>query len=175
MIATRTQASDSPDGINSIILLFIILIATIVVFSLVGYLFSSIARHGHLFKNRQGAFKTAAVLCACATLCTYVWGALHIIFMEDPGMRTACLKAGGKDRAAEVQAYEASYFPLRFVCRTAVGNSYSAAVPGYVNPAIAGFFAVTLITGAAANAPRLNLQRRNSSPEQADPQQEERA
>jgi hypothetical protein len=150
MSSSLTQASDSPDGVNSIILLFIILIAAVVVFSLVGYLCSTIARHGHLPRTRQELLTATAVLFSCSTLCLYAWGALHIIFMEDPNMREACVKAGGETRAAEVQSYDGNYFPIGFVCRTETGNSYSAAVPGYVNPAMSASFAVALTAGGVA-------------------------
>lgn len=61
-------ASDRPDGISSIVLLFILLVGLIIVFSLTGYLISSTVERGSLPKTASTWLQTSAVLLAGATV-----------------------------------------------------------------------------------------------------------
>ncbi|MGW7658448.1 hypothetical protein ACWGMA_24125 [Streptomyces asiaticus] len=148
--APSSLASDSPDGLNSILLLFICLIGVIVIFTLIGLLGSGMAKRRGRRKTRAEWFGGIALLSVCATIALYIWGALHLMFMESDTMREACAKARSPEKAAQVDRYSASYLPLRFTCRIDEGGSYGAAVPGYVNPAMGIAFVLAIATGAVS-------------------------
>ncbi|WP_262699801.1 MULTISPECIES: hypothetical protein [Streptomyces] len=148
--APPSPTADSAGELNSILLLFICLIGVIVIFTLIGVLGSGIARRTGRRKTRAEWLGGIALLSVCATVALYIWGALHVMFMESYNKSEACAKAGGAAKAAQVDRYSASYFPLRFTCRIDEGGSYDAAVPGYVNPAMAIAFVLAIATGAVS-------------------------
>ncbi|GAA0598153.1 hypothetical protein [Streptomyces crystallinus] len=143
-------ASDRPDGISSIVLLFILLIGLITVFSLVGYLVSSGVERGSLPKTASAWLKTSAILLAVATVLMYMLGAGSLIFMEEPDMYAACRNAGGAAKYHEWDGYDGSYFPPRFLCHVKGGGSYPAQVPGYVNPSLLLLSSLTVATSGLA-------------------------
>ncbi|MDT0346449.1 hypothetical protein [Streptomyces litchfieldiae] len=147
-------ASDKAGGFDTIAVLFILLIGLVVVFSLIAYLCSSIARRKQRSRDGRSWLRAGAVLSICAAICVYLWGTLHVAFMEDEHMREACVEAGGQAKADEVDGYGASYLPLRFECRIDEGDSYSAAIPPWINPALGVFASLALITGVASGATR---------------------
>ncbi|MCM3809991.1 hypothetical protein ND808_29745 [Streptomyces sp. DR7-3] len=144
------MAADSAGGHDSILLLFICLIGVIVIFTLIGMVGSGIAKRTGRRKTQDEWLGGTALLSVCATVALYIWGALHVMFMENDNMREECAKAGGAVKAAQVDRYEAHYFPLRFTCHIDEGGSYDAAVPGYVNPAMTIAFVLAIATGAVS-------------------------
>ncbi|WP_326698138.1 hypothetical protein OG909_12785 [Streptomyces sp. NBC_01754] len=160
-----TQASDTAGGFNSIALLFILLIGAVVVISLIGYLGSSVARREQGRPGHRLWLRAGCVVSVCAAICVYLWGTLHVLFMEDLNMRRACVAAGGEAKASKVDGYESSYVPLRFTCRVDGGGSYSAAIPAWVNPALGGLVPLALVTGVVSGVTRDDLKRRKTSSE----------
>ncbi|MFD9487607.1 hypothetical protein ACFWBX_27295 [Streptomyces sp. NPDC059991] len=144
------QASDRPDGISSIVLLFILLIGLIIVFSLVGYLVSSAVERGSLPKTASAWLQAFAVLLGGATVVMYMLGAGSLIFMEEPDMQSACRTAGGATHHDQVDGYDGRYFPPRFLCRLRGGGSYTAQVPGYVNPSLIVLSSLTVACAGAS-------------------------
>ncbi|MFJ2199474.1 hypothetical protein [Streptomyces violaceusniger] len=155
-------AADSAGGHNSILLLFICLIGVIVIFTLIGILGSGVSKRTGRRKTRADWLGGIALLSVCATIALYIWGALHVMFMENDNMREECTRAGGAAKAAQVDRYEAHYLPLRFTCHLDEGGSYDAALPGYVNPAMAIAFVLAIATGAVSVVAR--DQDRSTSP-----------
>ncbi|MFI0897283.1 hypothetical protein [Streptomyces sp. NPDC020983] len=93
----------------------------------------------------------AAAVCTVGLLC--LTGA--ILETDDSGADSSpllpCRVAGHPERAAHVTGYRVEYVPLRFVCETADGGGYrAAAVPGWVNPAAAGFALAAVVCACAA-------------------------
>ncbi|WP_404956536.1 hypothetical protein [Streptomyces sp. 147326] len=73
---------------------------------------------------------------------------------EDGGASSSpllpCRTPGQEERASKVVGYTVDYVPLRFVRETTGGGRYAAeSVPGYVNPAVAGFALAGVVCGAA--------------------------
>ncbi|MBL1118912.1 hypothetical protein JK364_42100 [Streptomyces sp. 110] len=160
--APSSLAADSPDGLNSILLLFICLIGVITVCTLIALLGSGLAKRTGRRKTRAEWLGGIALLSVCVTIALYIWGALHVMFMESDTMREACAKAGSPEKAAQVDRYSARYLPLRFTCQIDKGGSYDAAVPGYVNPAMGIAFALAIATGTVSVVTR--DQNRSTSP-----------
>ncbi|MFD9463587.1 hypothetical protein [Streptomyces sp. NPDC060027] len=105
--------------------------------------------HGVRLLFRAGAARTAGAALAAATALTwaaavgmYTWGVLHLVFLDESSQSQACAKAVG---TRQIAAYEPSFVPLRFDCRTSDGHTFEAVVPSYLNPSVA-----VLGVGAAA-------------------------
>ncbi|MFI6002049.1 hypothetical protein ACIA98_16830 [Streptomyces sp. NPDC051366] len=56
-----------------------------------------------------------------------------------------------------MDAFEGDFVPLRLLCRIDEGGSYSAGVPGHVNPLVAVLAIGAVVTGALATAERTQL------------------
>ncbi|MFF1411557.1 hypothetical protein ACFVX6_17515 [Streptomyces sp. NPDC058289] len=87
----------------------------------------------------------------------YLWGLLHVALLDETAQFEACMKAGGTENVARVDAFEGEYVPLRLMCRVDEGGSYGAAVPGYVNPAVVMLAFGTLVAGGVALAEHAEL------------------
>ncbi|MFE3038136.1 hypothetical protein ACFXKY_41555 [Streptomyces canus] len=160
------QASETAGGFSSIALLFIMLIGAVIVISLIGYLGSSVARREQGPAGHRLWLRASCILSICAAICVYLWGALHVLFMEDVNMREACVRAGGEAKASRVDGYESSYVPLRFTCRISEGGSYTAAIPPWINPALSGLVSLALLTGVASGITRNDFKRGDAVPSQ---------
>ncbi len=145
-----TQASGAGRGFDQITVLVILMFGLVVVFSLLAFTASTIARRDEPSYRRWLWFRIGGALTTCAAACVYLWGVSHVAFMEADGQRDACVRAGGEARAAEVDGYDASYLPLRFVCRIDGGESYPAAIPPWINPAFGVLSAAAFLVVAAA-------------------------
>ncbi|MFF2526009.1 hypothetical protein [Streptomyces liangshanensis] len=167
------QASDAASGFNSIAVLFILLLGLLLVICLIGYLGSALTHRKESSLGHRLWLRAGAVLSTCAAICVYLWGALHVAFMEDLNMRQACVAAGGETKASQVDGYEASYLPLRFVCHIGGGGSYSAAVPSWINPALGILLPLALITGVTSAVTREDL-RRSAAPSPQQPPSSEK-
>ncbi|MEV6398872.1 hypothetical protein AB0M39_29500 [Streptomyces sp. NPDC051907] len=147
---------------TSHILLMIILVGLITAAGLFGYGGSTLARRGDGRSGTGGLLRSLAAFAGAATAALYVWGSLHLLgaFLDTEGMGATtfqeCLDAGGAEKAAKVDGYEVEYLPIRYVCRIDEGGSYTAAVPGYVNPAMlaSAASAVALAVAAAVASER---------------------
>ncbi|WP_328622684.1 hypothetical protein [Streptomyces sp. NBC_00354] len=106
-----------------------------------------------------GQWRDVALVCVCGALAFYLWGCLHLLFLDDTRQFEACLEAGGPQRAARVDAFEGDFVPLRLLCRIDEGGSYSAGVPGYVNTLVAVLAIGAVVTGALATAERTQLEK----------------
>ena len=152
----QLMAADPHGGFDSIAVLFVLVVGVLVVCGLVGFACSSAAkfRRGSGASSRWG--RAGAALLAAAAICVYLWGALHVLFMEDVDKGHACEKAGAV-QGREIAGYEGHYLPLRFVCETRAGRRFDAVIPGCVTP-VAGVLigsAVILatVTGTFRSSP----------------------
>lgn len=143
-------ASDPFEGHSPLALVLIILVGLIVAASLAVYGFSTMARHGVRRSGPATVFRSLATLAAAAAVAVYVWGAVHLVLMDDTAITQACREAVGKARAAGIDRYEASYIPLRLGCQVGGDEVYAVGVPGYVNPAALGFALTAAVLAASA-------------------------
>ncbi|MFD9292243.1 hypothetical protein ACFWBV_29000 [Streptomyces sp. NPDC060030] len=94
----------------------------------------------------------AAAAWACA-FGFYTWGLLHFASLDESRRPQVCEERLGAERARSVDGYEYAFLPVEFRCRVTGGETYGAAVPGYVNPA-AGLFGATAAALACAARPK---------------------
>lgn len=102
----------------------------------------------------------AAALCSAAALALYLWGCLQLAFLGRQGVGNACAEEAG---GARVTAFHGDFVPLRLVCRTDAGDSFTVVVPDYVNPSLIALLLLSLVCGAAG----LLLRRRRPAPSTA--------
>ncbi|QDQ12797.1 hypothetical protein [Streptomyces spectabilis] len=145
----------SPDPLqehNFVSLMGIVLIALIAVTSLAAYAWVCVARRRPAL---SAALRAGAALCAAGATAVYAWGAVQLLRFDITVHAEACRQAVGAGRAARVDGYEATYFPLRFGCHVTGDGTYTAGVPGWLNPTALslGLGAVALAIAAAAASP----------------------
>ncbi|MDX3537093.1 hypothetical protein PV721_22495 [Streptomyces sp. MB09-01] len=59
-----------------------------------------------------------------------------------------------------MDAFQGDFVPLRLLCHIDGGGSYTAGVPGYVNPVVAVLTTGAVATGALATAKRTQLKKK---------------
>ncbi|MFE9799957.1 hypothetical protein ACFYP6_13900 [Streptomyces goshikiensis] len=160
----HVAASGSYSGHDIGVLLAVILLCFLALAVCGVYLIVSATRRGGQADTTWGQWRYVALLCACGALGFYLWGCSHLLFLDETRQFEACLEAGGPEKAARVNAFVGDFIPLRLLCRTDGGGSYSAGVPGYVNPVVAVLTLGTAAAGAYATSLRAQL-RKKSAPE----------
>ncbi|WP_172385723.1 hypothetical protein [Streptomyces sp. MNP-20] len=133
---------------NFVSLMGIVLIALIAVTALVAYAWVCVVRRRPAL---SGALRAAASVGAAGAAGVYAWGAVQLLRFDITEHEQACRRAVGAGRAARLDGYEATYFPLRFGCHVAGDGTFTAGVPGWLNP-LALSLAVTAAVLAAAAA-----------------------
>lgn len=96
------------------------------------YLGSRLTRQKLRARTPSAAWRDLSLLTVAASLAVYLWGCLHVLFLERQDIGTACAK---KAEGIRVAAFHGDFLPLRLVCRTDAGHSYTVIIPGYLNPA----------------------------------------
>ncbi|MFI8926931.1 hypothetical protein ACIG3E_04485 [Streptomyces sp. NPDC053474] len=146
------MSSDPLQEHNFVSLMGIVLIALIAVTALTTYAWVCVVRRA---PTLSGGLRAGASLCAAGAAGVYAWGAVQLLRFDITEHQQACQRAVGAGRAARLDGYEATYFPLRFGCHVAGDGTFTAGVPGWLNPAALGLALATaaLATAAAATSP----------------------
>ncbi|MEV1079005.1 hypothetical protein AB0I98_12230 [Streptomyces sp. NPDC050211] len=155
------MSGDAPyEGHNPVVVLLLILIGVITTPWLT-------FRGTRLLIRARRAGATRATVKALATLAwavligMYSWGVLHLFFLDDTDQSRACIRAVG---TRQLTAYDTSFVPLQFGCRTSDGHVVEAAVvPSYVNPATA-VLAVCAVTLTGFTRAQSKEEQKCSSP-----------
>ncbi|MEV7024902.1 hypothetical protein [Kitasatospora sp. NPDC093558] len=142
-------------GYNGLVVLLLLLVGALAIAGLVVYaavvLFRArSARSTPSARGLAAVLKAAAALTWAVAAGIYTRGMLSVLFLDDQAQALACRAATGSDH---VVGFDPSYVPLEFGCRTAEGHTVtSAAIPSYINPAVALAAACALVlTGFAIN------------------------
>ncbi|MEE1751543.1 hypothetical protein [Streptomyces sp. SP18CS02] len=90
------------------------------------------------------AVRGAVALVWAGAVGMYGWGVLHLVLLDESNQALACREVLGPERSPLLDRYEPSFVPLRFGCHVRGGQTYEAAVPGYVNP-VAGALGVAAV------------------------------
>ncbi|MER7046899.1 hypothetical protein [Streptomyces jumonjinensis] len=144
---------DAPyEGHNPVLVILLILIGIIATPWLAIRAVVLLVRAG-IKRTTHALLKGAAALAWAGAIGIYTWGVLHLFFLDESGQAEACREALGPGRSMLLDGYEPSFIPLRFGCHIEGGQTYEAAIPGYVNPAT-GVFTVTAaaLTGFAVRS-----------------------
>ncbi|MFF2996470.1 hypothetical protein ACFVTC_18130 [Streptomyces sp. NPDC057950] len=69
-------------------------------------------------------------------LAFYIWGCLHVLFLEDQEQGEACEQARPEGTPTLI-GRRGDFIPLRLVCEASNGHDYSVVIPHYINPTVA--------------------------------------
>jgi hypothetical protein len=148
-------ASDPWQGHNFPALFAIALCGAAALLALVVYLCSRLTPGNLRSCTAPAAWRDVSLLTAAASLALYLWGCLHVVFMDREAEGQACEAARPPD-VRHLVGMRGDFVPLRLVCRAAEGRDYSILVPHYVNPGIL----VLLLLGLVCAAVSVLLSRR---------------
>ncbi|MEO3978660.1 hypothetical protein [Streptomyces sp. CAU 1734] len=149
-------------GHHPIAVLAIVLFGLIAILMGLVYLCVTLAARRAKPRTAAEKWRAGSVACVCAAIALYVWGALHLVLLDETAQSESCRNTGGPQQAARVDGYIGEYVPLRLVCHISEGGSYTTAVPGYVNPGVAILVLAALVTGGVAAAERAELNRKST-------------
>ncbi|MCX4462350.1 hypothetical protein OG585_54715 (plasmid) [Streptomyces sp. NBC_01340] len=98
-----------------------------------------------------------AYVIAAGAAAMYAWGILYVagaaLVAEDGGADSSPIRScrtGVEERDYRIDDYQIGWVPVRFVCHRSDGTTYDRAVPGYVNPALAGLVVTAVALAASA-------------------------
>lgn len=140
-------ASDPYQVHNITALTAIMLAGPAVLFGLVIYLCSSLARLRR--RSLAAAYGNLALLSLAASVALYLWGCVHVVFRERQEIGNECAEAAGSG-TRRVEAFHGDFVPLQLVCRTEGGGTHTVLIPDYTNPSIAIALSLALVFGITA-------------------------
>ncbi|MEU5439003.1 hypothetical protein AB0G73_37520 [Streptomyces sp. NPDC020719] len=130
------MASNPWQGHNSTALFTILLVGAAILISLIGYLASRLAREARHRYTPVTAWRDASLLAAAAALALYLWGCLHVVFLEDQEQAEEC-ELHRPAGTPTLVGRRGDFIPLRLVCEASNGHDYSVVIPHYINPSVA--------------------------------------
>ncbi|MFJ5274316.1 hypothetical protein [Streptomyces sp. NPDC088358] len=124
------------------------------------YLCSRFTRQARRRRTPTAVWRDASLTAVTVALALYVWGCLHVLFLEDQEQAEACERA----RPAGVPTLigiRGDFIPLRLVCEASNGHDYSVVIPHYINPTIAVLLLLSL--ACALVSARLHHEQRTAT------------
>ncbi|MFC5147665.1 hypothetical protein [Streptomyces aureoversilis] len=129
-------ASDPWQEHNFAALLAILIAGTATLLGLAGYLCSRLTRQARRGCTPVRLWRDLSLLTAAVALAVYLWGCLHLLFLEDQELAERCERQRPAGTPTLV-GRRGDFIPLRLVCEASNGHDYSVVIPGYINPAVA--------------------------------------
>ncbi|MFD4597379.1 hypothetical protein ACFWPQ_05005 [Streptomyces sp. NPDC058464] len=114
---------------------------------LAGYLASRLTRQNLGSRTPPTVWREMSLTAVTGSLALYLWGCLHLVFLERQEIGNECAK---KAEGVRVAAFHGDFVPLRLVCRTDADRSYTVVVPGYLNPSLAVLLLLALACAITA-------------------------
>lgn len=117
--------------------LFSILIAgAATVLGLAVYLCSRFSRAARRPRAPFAVWRDVSLATAGVALALYLWGCLHVLFLEDQEQAEECERQRPEGTPTLV-GLRGDFIPLRLVCEASDGRDYSIVIPDYINPTVA--------------------------------------
>ncbi|MBB5117983.1 hypothetical protein [Streptomyces eurocidicus] len=115
-------------------MLTILIAGAATLLGLIGYLCSRLTPQAHRGPFRL--WRDLSLLTSAAALAVYLWGCLHLLFLEDQELAERCERQRPAGTPTLV-GRRGDFIPLRLVCEASNGHDYSIVIPGYINPTVA--------------------------------------
>ncbi|SCF98222.1 hypothetical protein [Streptomyces sp. Ncost-T10-10d] len=141
------MATDPYAGHSTLALVLIIFVGLLVVGILGVYACTALARNGIRHSGTLVLLRSLAAFAAAGAVSSYVWGAIHLVTLDETRRDLACKKAVGPAHVMEIDSYRPTYIPLGLGCHVGNGTTYLAGVPGYLNPVAAGLALTAVVLG----------------------------
>ncbi|MFE3071863.1 hypothetical protein [Streptomyces sp. NPDC059247] len=142
------------------VLLTVLFCGTAVLAGLTAFLGSRLAPRARRRYTPARAWRDASLLAVAAGLALYLWGCLHVLFLEDGEQAARCERHRPPGLPALV-GRRGDFLPLRLVCEVSDGRDYTVVVPGFVNPTLAVLLLLALL--GALTAALLHRKQRTST------------
>ncbi|GGY10914.1 hypothetical protein [Streptomyces tanashiensis] len=143
-------ASDPYQGHDATVLLTVVLVGPLVLLGLLVYLCSRLPRRRRPAGDLSAAWRDLSLLAVACALALYLWGCLHLLFVDRQERGTECAKVDGVVRGRGAEAVTGDFVPLRLVCHMPGGRSHTVLVPEYINPSVAVLLLLALAGGLAS-------------------------
>ena len=129
-------ASDPWQGHNFAALFSISVTGTATLLGLTVYLCSRFTRRARRRYTPFAVWRDVSLAMAAVALALYLWGCLHVLFLEDQEQAEECERQRPEGISALV-GRRGDFIPLRLVCEASDGRDYSVVIPGFINPSVA--------------------------------------
>ncbi|WNF27450.1 hypothetical protein RI138_11720 [Streptomyces sp. C11-1] len=126
---------------------FFVGITTLV--SITAYLCSRLARRTRPRYTSVRAGRDVALAAIAAGIALYLWGLLHVLFLEDQEQAQECERQR-PEGVPSLVGRRGDFLPLRLVCEASNGRDYSVLIPEYINPTIAVLTLLALLSAVAS-------------------------
>lgn len=137
------MASDPWQGHNFAALLSILVAGAGTVLGLTVYLCSRFTRQARQQYTPFAVWRDVSLATAAVALALYLWGCLHVLFLEDQEQGEECERQRPEGTPTLV-GRRGDFIPLRLVCEASDGRDYSVIIPDYINPTVAVLLLLTL-------------------------------
>ncbi|MFJ3088008.1 hypothetical protein [Streptomyces sp. NPDC086838] len=133
---------------------FAILFPVIIAGSLAGpgvlaFLCSRLTARARARRTAPAVWRDASLAAAGLALGLYVWGCLHVLFLEDQEQAEQC-ELHRPEGTPRLVGRRGDFIPLRLVCEASDGHDYSVVIPHYVNPSVGALLLLALACGAVS-------------------------
>ncbi|AWT44590.1 MULTISPECIES: hypothetical protein [Streptomyces] len=150
-------ASDPWQGHDTTVLFTLVLAGVPALIGLVAYLGSRLTRQARRRYTSARTWRDVSLTAVAVGLALYLWGLLHILFLDDQEQAQECERHRPEETPALV-GRRGDFIPLRLVCEASDGHDYSVVVPGYINPSLTVLLLLALV--AAMTSGLLHYQQR---------------
>ncbi|MET7552352.1 MULTISPECIES: hypothetical protein [unclassified Streptomyces] len=138
-----TTASDPWQGHNFAILSTVLVAGALTGLGIVAFLCSRLTRQARDRRTPSAVWRDASLAATATALALYLWGCLHVLFLEDQEQAEQC-ELHRPEGTPTLIGRRGDFIPLRLVCEASDGRDYSVVIPDYINPSIAVLLLLTL-------------------------------
>ncbi|THA73271.1 hypothetical protein E6R60_25325 [Streptomyces sp. A0642] len=143
------MASDPWQGHDFAILLPVLVAGALTGLGILAFLCSRLTARARGRRTTQAVWRDASLTATGLALGLYLWGCLHVLFLEDQEQAEQCELHRPEGTPALV-GRRGDFIPLRLVCEASDGHDYSVVIPHYVNPSIAVLLLLALACGTVS-------------------------
>ncbi|WP_405760542.1 hypothetical protein OG234_19775 [Streptomyces sp. NBC_01420] len=142
-------ASDPWQGHDFAILFPVIIAGSLAGLGVLAFLGSRLTARARARRTAPAVWRDASLAAAGLALGLYVWGCLHVLFLEDQEQAEQC-ELHRPEGTPRLVGRRGDFIPLRLVCEASDGHDYSVVIPHYVNPSVAVLLLLALACGTAS-------------------------
>ncbi|MFF8380801.1 hypothetical protein ACF07V_32220 [Streptomyces sp. NPDC015661] len=141
------------------VLLAVVLCGAATLAGLAAYLGSRLTPRARRRYTPARVWRDASLAAAGAGVAVYLWGCLHVLFLDDRAQAEAC-EIHKPPGVPALVGRRGDFLPLRLVCEASDGRDYTVVIPASVNPTVTVLLLLALL--GAATAGLLHRRRRGS-------------
>ncbi|MEG3628522.1 hypothetical protein [Streptomyces poriticola] len=143
------MASDPWQGHDAAVLFTVLLTGVPTVVGLAVYLGSRLTRQARRRTTPFRTWRDVSLAAAGAALALYLWGLLHVLFLDGQEQAEECERQRPEGTPALV-GRRGDFIPLRLVCEASDGRDYTVVIPGYINPSLTVLLLLALLGGVVS-------------------------